>query len=95
MKAAREITKFVNFLLEPCESQIANVDADLAAIVDREAVAPLREALQGLMYLTDQGREGGMILSRYDGKPITNADQGVIDRAYLAAEAALKLAGGE
>lgn len=53
-------------------------------------------ALRGLVNLTDQGREGGMILSRYDGKPITNGDQDVIDRAYIAADAALdRVPGGK
>jgi hypothetical protein len=53
-------------------------------------------ALRGLMNLTDQGREGGMILSRYDHKPITNGDQDVIDRAYIAADAALsRVPGGK
>ena len=52
-----------------------------------------REALQGLLYLTDQGREGGLILSRADGEPITNGDQDVIDQAYIKAERVL--AGGK
>lgn len=54
-----------------------------------ERVRKLESALRGLMNLTDQGREGGMILSRYDHKPITNGDQDIIDRAYIAAESAL------
>ena len=53
-------------------------------------------ALRGLMNLTDQGREGGMVLSRYDGKPITNGDQDIIDRAYIAADGALsRVPGGK
>lgn len=59
-----------------------------------DAKDALVAALRGLMNLTDQGREGGMILSRYDGNPITNGDQDVIDRAYIAAEAALRQANG-
>jgi len=52
------------------------------------------EALLGLLNLTDQGREGGLILSRADQKPITNGDQDIIDRAYIAAEAAIQKAKG-
>jgi len=37
------------------------------------------EALLGLLNLTDQGREGGLILSRADQKPITNGDQDIIE----------------
>ena len=60
------------------------------------AAAPeMLEALQLLINLTDQGREGGLILSRADRKPITNADQDTIDQAFIAAEAAIRKARGE
>ena len=61
----------------------------LAEYAWHRATQPLIEALRGLLNLTDQGREGGMILSRYDQKPLTNGDQDIIDRAYIAAEKVL------
>ena len=63
---------------------------EFAASVREQTVEEMREAIRGLVYLTDQEREGGLILSRYDHKPLTNADQEIIDRAYIAAEAAIK-----
>ena len=51
-------------------------------------------ALRGLKNLTDQDREGALIFYRADHKPITNGDQDVIDRAYIAAEAAVRKAEG-
>jgi hypothetical protein len=68
---------------------IASQIADKLATAVRERDA-LKEALRGLIYLTDQIRKGGMILSRFDGKPITNGDQELIDRAYVEAKRVLK-----
>lgn len=66
---------------------------DLARLI---AAAPeMLKALEALIYVTDQGREGGLILSRADQKPLTNGDQDVIDRAYIKADIALRKAKGE
>lgn len=62
--------------------------------VAQDAAEDMLEALRGLIYLTDQGREGGLILSRADRKPITNGDQDVIDRAFIAADKAIAKAEG-
>ena len=59
----------------------------------QELVPDLLEALRGLVNLTQQSREGALILYRADQKPLTNGDQEVIDRAYIVAEAAILKAG--
>jgi hypothetical protein len=59
----------------------------------QELVPELLDALRGLMNLTDQWREGGLILYRADQKPMTNGNQDIIDNAYIAASSALKKAG--
>lgn len=47
-------------------------------------------ALRGLIHLTDQGHEGAsFVISRVDGKGITNGDQDRIDAAFTAAKAAI------
>jgi hypothetical protein len=73
--------------VEKDEFDIQDLTAELACLrAERDG---LRDALYGLVNLTDQDREGGLILSRSDQKPMTNGDQDIIDRAYVAADAAL------
>lgn len=68
-------------------SAYEKVERELSTL--RGAAEEMESAILGLVNLTDQGREGGMILSRWDQKPITNGDQDVIDRAYILAESAV------
>lgn len=57
-----------------------------------ETAPDLLEACKALFNLTDQAC--GYILSRSDGKPITNGDQAIIDAAYILAETAISKAEG-
>ena len=60
------------------------------------AAAPeLLEALRQMVLLFDDAREGCLLLARADHKPMTNGDQEVIDKAFIAAEAAIRKAKGE
>ena len=58
-------------------------------------VKTLLEALRGMVLLFDDAREGCLLLQRADHRPITNGDQQVIDKAFIAAEAVLRKAKGE
>jgi hypothetical protein len=71
---------------------LGNIETVLRAV---NSFDDILAALKSLVNLTDQGREGGLILSRVDGKPLTNGDQVVIDRAYITADAARAKAEGK